>query len=342
MEDYVKLDGPLAELLPQNSETFSEMLGRIIRGEEVFGPLWIVNTFRSLWQSEVANFKYLFVSLLTLALIAAVFHHFSGAFQNQQIADLSFYFTYLLLINTLLQSFYTALEVASGLIETIVRFMEILLPTYYITIAATSAFSTAAGFYQLTLILIYFFETAFPGFIIPLISAYVYCAVISGLAGDDKLQSMLHFIKKIIDFMLKLAIGGVTGFGVVKSMVNPVIDGLKTTGLQKCISVIPGVGEVTESVSKVILGSAILIKNSMGVAILVCLLSVCILPMLKLLLLAGMMQLCAALMGMFADQRSYRCTKRVGEGCLLLLKAVFCVIAMLFITIAIISSVVIT
>ena len=196
MGDYSEIEQQLAALFPQQSESFTEMLGHVIRGEEAFSASVIVGYLTTALQNEFLSMKWLFLSLLLLAIVSAVFNNFSGIFQNKQISNLSFYFAYLLLVNTLLTAFYMAIDTAINLIDTIVRFMEILIPTYYLSVAATSAIGSAASFYQITLILIYAIQAFFPEIILPLVSSYVFCSIISGLSDDDKFSVIIKLIKK--------------------------------------------------------------------------------------------------------------------------------------------------
>lgn len=47
--------------------------------------------------SELAGMKNIFASIVVLGIVSALFSNFSDVFQNHQIADISFYFLYLLL-----------------------------------------------------------------------------------------------------------------------------------------------------------------------------------------------------------------------------------------------------
>ena len=67
------------------------------------------------------------------------------------------------------------------------------------------------------------------------------------------------------------------------------------------------------------------------------LLAVCLVPLVKLLVIAGMMKGSAALAGIVSDKRITGCTDRVGDGSLLLFKAAFTAVALFMITIAVVA-----
>lgn len=67
---------------------------------------------------------------------------------------------------------------------------------------------------------------------------------------------LLNFWKKGIGWVLKGALGIITGFSIFQSLLTPVLDSVRKTGLQSLISALPGVGDVADSVIELTLGSA--------------------------------------------------------------------------------------
>ena len=120
-------------------------------------------------------------------------------------------------------------------------------------------------------------------------------------------------------------------------MIAPVLDSLRVSAVKKAIGAIPGIGNLAEGVTEMVIGSAVLIKNSIGILMLLLLLAVCLVPLVKLLVIAGMMKGSAALAGIVSDKRITGCTDRVGDGSLLLFKAAFTAVALFMITIAVVA-----
>jgi stage III sporulation protein AE len=77
-------------------------------------------------------------------------------------------------------------------------------------------------------------------------------------------------------------VGLVLGFHLIQSMVLPYVDSLKTGAVQKIIGVIPGIGQGVNSVAQMMLGSGVLIKNTIGAAGIILLLILSMIPLLKL------------------------------------------------------------
>ena len=120
-------------------------------------------------------------------------------------------------------------------------------------------------------------------------------------------------------------------------MIAPVIDTVKMTVMQKSITAIPGLGELAGSAAQVLLGSAVLIKNAMGVILLILLCAVCIIPLVKLFSIMAMLKGAAAIMGMVADKRMTNCANRAGDGVLLLFQTTLTALTFFVILVSIIA-----
>ena len=183
----------------------------------------------------------------------------------------------------------------------------------------------------------YLVESFLSGVLLPFVYSYVLLAILNGIWAEEKLSLLLDFLKKVIGAALKISMGAVTGFSLVQSVVVPVADRLKISVLRKAAASIPGIGGVAEGVTELVLGSAVLIKNSMGVLFLLLLAVSALIPLIKLLLIAGTVKLGAAIAGIVSDKRISGCTDRVGEGCFLLFRCVSTALLLFMIVIAVVA-----
>ena len=233
--------------------------------------------------------------------------------------------------------FMTVSEIATQAVENIILFVRLLIPTYFVAVGTACGTTTAAFYYEMMLVLSYLVERFLGAFLIPFIYSYVLLALLNGIWIEEKLTLLLDFMKKAIQMALKISLGAVTGLSLVQAVIVPVADQLKISAMRKALSALPGVGNLAEGVTELMIGSAVLIKNSMGVFLLLVLLAGSILPLLKILLAAGAVKLGAAVAGIVSDKRLSGCTDRVGEGCLLLFRCVFTAMALFLIVIAVVA-----
>ncbi len=327
----------LDHLIPDYDLDMWEIWGKILQGKITEAAMLLWEGIKGKLLSELAGMKNIFASILILGIISALFANFSDVFQNHQIADISFYFLYLLLMSILMKAFLTAADIAGQTVENIVLFIKMFIPTYFMAVGAATGAATGAVYYQFTLVLAYGVEKIIFSLLIPLIYSYVLLALLNGIWAEERLALLLDFLKKGIGAGLKVAMGAITSLSLFQSMIAPVLDSLKVSAVKKAVGAIPGIGNLAEGVTEMVIGSAVLIKNSIGVLMLLLLLAICLIPLAKLFLIACMMKGSAALVGIVSDKRITGCTDRVGDGGLLLFKAAFTAVALFMITIAVVA-----
>lgn len=285
------------------------------------------------WRTE----KHLLLSILLLGIAAALMSNFSGIFQNQQIAEVSFEITYLLLFLILLQIFSEAMEIAGEVLLGIQNFMNVLVPAFCLAVTMASGSTTALVFYEFFLGLIYFIQRLIQNGLMTLIQIHVILVFVNHLTKEEYLSQMKEMTAKITVWLLKSMLAVVIGFNTIQGILNPAVDSLKTTLFSRAAQMIPGIGNIAGSVTDVVLGSSVLIKNGIGVAALVVLVLICLVPLAKLGMLVLILELAAALIQPVSDKRMTGCVSGVGEGIRLLFRVVFTTAVLFMLTIAVVT-----
>lgn len=331
------LEQEIEVLFPQYSFDLGELFKRILSGDIIGALKDAALSMLSGAGSQLGGIKEILIWVLVLGIVAAMISHFVDVFDNHQIADIGFYFVYLLLITILLRCFHIAASVTADTIGGIISFIQVFIPTYFFAVGMATGTTTATAYYELLLVLIYVVENVINAVILPAIYSYVLLSVINGIWIEEKLSLLTEFLEKAIKAILKTALGAITGISIFQSMITPVIDSAKSSVLQKTVSAIPGIGNIADGIVDVVLGSAVVIKNSIGVVMLILLLAICVVPMLKIFLTAFMLKLTAALLGIITDKRITTCTDKVGNGSILLFRTAGTALLLFIITISVVA-----
>jgi len=333
-----ELDLEIRKLLPEEKQSFSELVKEIMMGDKKLNINLIKEKMKEGVFGNIDEMKKMIGSILLLGIMSALFSNFGYMFKNHQIVDISFYFIYMLFTLLLLVSFRTAMDVAVSMLENAILFMKLLIPTFFTVIGFTSATMTAVVFNQFMFVIITLVESILVAILIPATSVYIFLSLVNGLGEEERFASIIELLHKGIEGSLKIMIAAIGGMGFFQSMITPVIDSVKTATVQKAISAIPGVGKVADSISEVVLGSTILIKNSVGIAFVILLLSMCAVPLIQIFMLAAIMKISAALIGIVTDKRMTNCANQVGDGTFLILRIAMTAVALVIIIFAIILS----
>lgn len=335
--DMQEIEQGFSQLFPEYSIDADKMFSLILEGNF----LQAGNVFWQGWKDQIMGelygMKATVVSILVIGIVSALFSNFSDLFSGHQISHTGFYFLYLFLIAVLTRTFVFASQTAVNAMENIVLFVKLFIPTWFIAVGMASGSATAYFYYQVMLLAAYLIESFLLIGLIPFVYSYVILALMNGIWAEERLTLLLDFIKKGIVLALKATMGIITGLSMVQAVIVPVIDRLKITTLRKAVLAIPGIGGVAEGVAELVIGSAVLIKNSMGVLLLLLLMGACLLPLIKIFVVAGLVKLGAALTGIVSDKRIAGCTDKVGEGCFLLLRCLFTSVALFVIVIGVVA-----
>lgn len=325
------------KLYPEYSFDGSKVLDFILQGRLWDAVKELGSGITGAVYAQTGEIKALFFTILVLGIVAALFVNFADLFQGHQVSDLAFYFVYMLLIAVLLRAFESGIAIVREILESVSTFMKLYIPTYIMAVGSASGAASASVYYQVLLFIVYLIEQGYLTVLLPVAYGYALLAVINGVWMEEKLALLLELLGKAITVSIKVALGVITGFSMLQSMISPVIDSIQSSVLKKAMSAIPGIGGMTEGMFEMVVGSAVLVKNSVGLYITFVLIVLCCVPILKLLLLAGVVKLSAALMGIISDKRMTNCANRMGDGNIMLLKIALSSVGMFVIQIAVIT-----
>ncbi len=329
--DYSEIQGVIDEVMGGKNEfDFNKYMNQLMNGEESFSVEGVVNKLFSQVKGELkANIGTL-GSLITIALIAALFTNLSMAFKNDQVSETGYFVTYLLLFGLLISSFITASQIASTTISAILNFMRALVPTYLMSVAFCTGTTTSMVYYEAALALITLVDFIIIKVIIPMINFYLIIMLVNNMSKEDTLSRLAGLFSTAISWLLKSLLAIVLGFNAIQSLVLPVADQVKRSGFLKASEAIPAIGDALGGVTETVLGAGVLLKNAIGVAGLIVIITICAVPLIKLIIITAIYKIGSAALQPISDKRFIECISASAKSAGMLLNAVF-VGAVLFI-----------
>lgn len=336
--DFEGIDESLSELFPEEKLDFSDTITALTQGDLAPSAELLKRLILDQINYEFRYNKSVLVHILIIAVFAAVFSNFSGAFQNRQVSEISFYVLYLLLLTVCLNSFRISMEGVEGKIQSLLEFMKVLSPTYFLAVAAASGTSASLAFYNMVLLLIYLVELVIQSVLLPLIHVFIMIKLLDCLSKEEYLSQFTDLIGKIVRWSLKGLLGLVIGLNIVQGILSPAIDSLQRNILTKSAQSLPGIGNAIGGMTDVVLGTAVVIKNGIGVAGAVVCISICAVPLLQAGMMAVLYKLAAALIQPVSDKRIVECISGISEGAELLFQVIFTTGMLFLITVAIITA----
>lgn len=287
---------------------------------------------------DISTVEKLLGNLLLIVILSAFFTNFTNVFSNDSISSTGFYICYLLVITLLLTLFESFCLIASDFVKLLLEFMCGIIPAYFISVAITGQVS-AAGFYQLTLVIIGVVEFIFLRILIPLIKIFVAISLVNNISKEDFLSKTTDIIKNLVGFINKTVIGVVAGLNIIQALILPAVDGAKNTTIRKMVGALPVVGDGTDAVTGIVLGSVNLIKNTIGGFSIIIIVLICAVPFIKIQLYSVSLQIAQAIVQPVADKRILSSISCVVQGIKMLVKVITGAAVLFIISIAIICIV---
>lgn len=333
--DYGEIETVLEQIMGRHIG-FETMVGELTgNGKHLSFGQWagiLGNTLLEQVNSHGKTIGYLCLLIISAAVLSTI----ARAFRNRQISEMGYYMIYLLMFVIMMQSFGVCYSLTEEVIKDLIDFMKVLMPAYLMA-AAVSAYRTSAViYYEGFLMLIYYLQKLVAVVVLPAIRCYVLFTMIGHLRNEDFLSKGREGLKKLILFLMKAMIGVTAGLQMIEGMISPAIDEFKQTALSRGISSLGSLGNVAQNVTDVILGSGVLLKNGIGVAAAIIILSICLIPAVQVGVYVLFYHVLAAVAEPISDKRLTGAIGDMGEGISLLARLLFTVGAMFLLTIAII------
>ena len=288
----------LDDMLGENSFSLTDTLASLTRGEKIFSEKELQGICYRIFFGQIEKQKGLYIRILLLILLAAVFSNFAAVFDNGQIGDTCFYVVYLLLFMVCMDSFSGMSRALQKVLSWMTEFMRGLAPAYFLTVSVSAGTTSAAVFYEGVLLLVWLVQSLLLGI-------------------------LAELLKTVVNWGLKTMLGAVVGLQVVRNLVAPVIDTLKRSMVGKAAGALPGIGNAVNMVTELVLTSAVLVRNSLGVVILLAFVAVGVGPVIHYGLQSLVYRFLAAVAQPVSDKRIVESLATMGEGCAMLLKVLF-------------------
>lgn len=313
----------LDDFMGADSFSMKETLIKLTRGERAFSKEAVQEFVYRFFFYQLDQEKELFVKLILLILLSAVFTSFAEVFENNQIGDISFFVVYLLFFTILMDSFSKMSSSLEKTISWMTEMMKGLAPAYYMTVCAASGAASAVVFYEGVLLMVWGIQWLLLTVLLPASGMYVLLQLVNSLSREEMLGKMAELLNTAVSWGLKSLLAAVVGLQIIRNLVAPVMDSVKRGLLSKAAGALPGVGNAVNMVTELVVTSAVLVRNCLGVVILVVFVLIGAGPMLYYGILSLLYRLLAAVAQPVSDRRMVRALGTMGEGCALLLRILF-------------------
>lgn len=328
-----QFDQDVKEAIPNFS--LSKIFDDLRNGEFSLRPDNIVRGILTAILKEVVVNASLIAKLLMLAVICAIINQLQLAFTGS-VSQLARMLVYLVLLGLAITSFSVAVDVANHAIDTMVSFMQAILPVMFAVLLAMGNITSIALFKPVIMGSLVFLATVMKNVVLPLFFLSVVLRLFNNISPYFKLSKFAD----LLEFGGKLSIGIVLtvflGIMTIQGVTGGVADGVTLRTAKYSVDLIPVVGKFFKDAVEIVVGSGILLKNALGIVAMLAIIVITFAPVVKIIAMMFTFKIAAALVEPLGEKELANSLQDMSKGLLYIFAAVASVGVMFFLTITII------
>lgn len=339
--DIIGMDKLYEELKKEGFEeyfTMEDIISDIKNEDTQNAGEFIRDTVYKVLSKELSANRVMLIELLLIVLLGSVFVNLSTSFSNTFISENGFYITYLIASSILMTSFSISFGLIQKTIKTILVLVRIVVPFYAVAFQFMGYTATGAGMYEVIMVGIWAVEAIILKAVLPVIEFYVIVSLVNNLNKEDFLSKLAKLLKRIVNKILKSIVVFIISINVIKSLLEPQMDILTHKSFTRFLANIPG-GGIASALTGTFLSAGLVIKNTLGVSVIVAIVLIAMIPVVKLLIIMLMVRLMAVVVQPIGEKRYVDSIDALANGLGMLLQAVTSSIVLFILTIAMMAYV---
>lgn len=308
-------------------------------GENGFSLKNISNYIIRFTFKEVVASMELIGSLMIIAIVCALLHNLQSAFSKESLSNIAYFACYGVMIVLITKSFYIGVELAKNTILNMADFMAALMPVLMMLLASVGGFTEATLLDPVIMGFATVSSRIYVDILIPLIFMSFVLQFVKNISSDYKINNLTKLLKQIAIWVQGIVMTVFIGVITLRSIAAKTIDQVTIKTAKFAVdNFIPVVGKCLSDAISTVAGYSLLLKNAISGLGLVIILIIVLFPIIKLLIMAFLYKVAAALIEPVSDSRTVDCINSVGDSIILLMSCVISVSIMFFIMVAIIAS----
>jgi len=325
-------NGYLPENQPLGLKDFFQLEGSIFSFDLFKGFL------KYIFHELLINGK-LLGSIIILTVFSMILENIQTAFEKNSVSKVAYSITYLVILLLAMNSFYVAMGYAKDAISNMVNFMMALMPLVLALMASVGNITSVSLFHPLIVFLVNVSGVLIYSVVFPLLFFSAILGIISTFSEEYKVTQLSNLLRNISIGFLGMFLTIFLGVVSVQGATSAVLDGV-TIKTAKFITgnFVPVVGRMFTDATDTVIGASLLAKNTVGLAGVIILLLLCAFPALKIIAIAFIFNLSAALLQPLGSSNVITCLNIIGKSLIFVFAALATVCLMFFLAITMVIA----
>jgi stage III sporulation protein AE len=310
-----------------------------VSGEKQFSfSQWFKGITKFIFHELLVNGK-LLGTLLLLTIFSMFLQSLQNSFEKSSISKVAYAIVFMVLIIIALNSFHVAIGYTKETIDFMIAFILSLIPMLLALIAASGGIVSAAFFHPVLLFLMNTSGLLVSKVVLPLLFLAALLSIVSTLSENYKVTQLAQLLRNWSIGLLGIFMTVFLAVISVQGATSAVADGV-TIRTAKFLTgnFVPVIGKMFSDATDTVMNASVLLKNTVGMAGVIILLLITIFPAIKILVVAFVYKLSAALLQPIGGGPVIKCLDIISKSMMYIFAALAIVSIMFFLSITVIIA----
>jgi len=318
----------------------TELLDGISEGKVPLSPQLLFEKLTELFFKEIKRTAKVLVFIPALSILGAYIISFQDGLKIKGASQASFFACYCMIAGIAAAVFFEVVGCGREVIRNISIFMRTLLPVTLVSLASSGAVISASTFEIVLMSVIELTQWAIEKLFLPLVLIATGLNMVSNLSMGFSVEKLGQLMNKTVKWGLGIMLTLFVGITGLQGIAAGSADGLTVKVTKFAASnLIPMVGGILSETVETVMNCSVVIKNSIGVAGIIIVIAMNVIPILKISACLILFRLCAALIQPVSDERCVKCISELADSVSSVLSMTVAVVIMFIIMLTILINV---
>lgn len=333
-QEKFNISGFLKEAQKYTNESFEEidlssMLGQAIQGKIDNNKLYKI--IIKLLGKEVSSSLKILISILVIIVIHGILKAITDGLENNSVSQIIYFVQYILIVTLIMSNFSEIIKLVKDTANDLVGFINVLIPLLLTLMVYTGNITTSTVIEPIVLAISNFVGNIIADVLIPIVLIIVTFSIVSKVSERVQVEKLSKFLKSGVVWFLGIVLTVFVGVVSLEGTLSSSVDGVTAKTAKAAVStVIQVVGKILGDVVDSVLGCGVILKNAVGFVGVIVILSICIMPIIKIGTLSIIYSLASAVVQPIADEKIVKLLDEM-SGVFKLLLGILCALSVILI-----------
>lgn len=282
---------------------FNETAAAISGGTFTLNPVKIINSLANKLTREIKTSAKYIIAILIIAAISGVVHVLSDSL-GQGASEAANFVCFVMMSTAALSCFTLALSYATDVASSVCDFVTKLTPVLVMTLFACGSVVTAAAFEPVLSATVYVITIIIEKCLVPMICFSAVLSIAGNINDKVQISNFCRVLKSVSKWIMVAIITVFTSVSAAYGLSAPSMDAVSAKTVKFAVgSLVPVVGNFLSDTLDTVLSGTRLMKNAVGVAGMVSICVMCLIPVIKIFVIQLLLKAGAALAEPMTNKR---------------------------------------